>query len=557
MASPLVELRHPLSFACECVCNCVCAHVCIQLVPEGTGEILSGHGVNRLTILLLDVESYSPYKLVVGSRPDPDTRKQVPEEDRDVAADLKTIWNAEGIVQYSPIFYGYYGNANKIGQNYRLPLAYLVTGLAAFAFSFIVVLKTMAANSRQSRVSQSSDEEYIFAWKLFTEWDYMIASNETATTKHASITTTFKESILEEQEKAREGNKYLQIFLRVTANVIILILLATSTYIIQLFVERSRQLEVNKRNDPNFEPAFWDANELTVIMTLISTIFPNILDLISLMEKYHPRTSLRLMLARIFVLNLLNLYTLFIALYNKQNDLLASLEELQTNSTVISNCSSQLTTASPIDQSTTSLSLESSGEANTTCSEVVVVEESIASLCWETMIGQVGGCCRRGVHSQSVLGDHDRPGGIQANCHRLGIRRGSNPTDRRVQNVLHQVREQLVLLGHGENVSRISRLQNSGEFAAFDQQPGDNLAGIFLRPWPPLSEPPQAADSGLPEMLGGAHLQRSSREDLQGVTVQQLLLLAAPHHVVSLHVTSPVCHCCCGTVSILRTFQRQ
>ncbi|GFN91241.1 transmembrane channel-like protein [Plakobranchus ocellatus] len=135
-------------------------------------------------------------QLLVGSNSGSNTRKQVPESDREIQADLKTIWNAEGIVQYSPTFYGYYGNEDKIGQGYRLPLAYLVTGLAAFAFSFIVVLKTMAANSRQSRVSESSDEEYIFAWKLFTEWDYMIASNETATTKHASITTTFKVIVL-------------------------------------------------------------------------------------------------------------------------------------------------------------------------------------------------------------------------------------------------------------------------------------------------------------------------------------------------------------------------
>ena len=39
--------------------------------------------------------------------------------------------------------------------------------------------------------------------------------------------------------------------------------------------------------------------KLTIIMTMISTLFPNVLDLISLMEKYHPRTSLRLQLARL------------------------------------------------------------------------------------------------------------------------------------------------------------------------------------------------------------------------------------------------------------------
>jgi hypothetical protein len=37
---------------------------------------------------------------------------------------------------------------------------------------------------------------------------------------------------------------------------------------------------------------------MTVIMTLIGTVLPSMLDVVAAMEKYHPRTSLRLMLAR-------------------------------------------------------------------------------------------------------------------------------------------------------------------------------------------------------------------------------------------------------------------
>ncbi|XP_035826057.1 transmembrane channel-like protein 3 [Aplysia californica] len=236
-------------------------------------------------------------EMVLGSAHGTTNRKTIPADKEKTAYDLKTIWNAEGVVEYSLLFYGYYGNDGIIGQGYRMPLAYLLTSLTTFAFSFIVVLKRMANNSRQSRLS-NKDEQFTFSWKLLTEWDFMIANQETATTKHASITTTFKETILEEQEKAREGKVWLLRSLRVAANVIILLLLALSTYVIQLFVERSREMELKVRNDPNYEAGFWAENELTVIMTLISTIFPNILDLISLMEKYHPRTSLRLMLGR-------------------------------------------------------------------------------------------------------------------------------------------------------------------------------------------------------------------------------------------------------------------
>lgn len=49
----------------------------------------------------------------------------------------------------------------------------------------------MANNSRQNRMSNKG-EQFTFAWKIFTEWDYMIGSQDTARTKHASIATTFK-----------------------------------------------------------------------------------------------------------------------------------------------------------------------------------------------------------------------------------------------------------------------------------------------------------------------------------------------------------------------------
>ncbi|KAK7506207.1 hypothetical protein BaRGS_00002319 [Batillaria attramentaria] len=261
-------------------------------------------------------------EMLVGDSYGTTERKTIPEDEKYTAYDLKTIWDAEGVMRYSLLFYGYYGNAEFIGNGYRLPLAYLLTSLASFAYSFIVVLKKMASNSRQSRMS-NKDEQFTFSWKLFTDWDFMVGNSETATTKHASIVTTFKEAIIEEQEKGKqEGNKYLQLFLRILANVIIVMLLAVSTYVIQLFVNNSRELEKKQlEHKGDYDAGFWAENELTIIMTLISTLFPNVLDLISLMEKYHPRTSLRLQLARIFVLNFLNLYTLFIALYNKQKDL--------------------------------------------------------------------------------------------------------------------------------------------------------------------------------------------------------------------------------------------
>lgn len=64
----------------------------------------------------------------------------------------------------------------------------------------------MAANSRQSKLSEKEDE-CAFSWRLFTAWDYMIGNPETAFNRFASITMGFKEALLEEKEKTKDERK--------------------------------------------------------------------------------------------------------------------------------------------------------------------------------------------------------------------------------------------------------------------------------------------------------------------------------------------------------------
>lgn len=69
----------------------------------------------------------------------------------------------------------------------------------------------MAKNSRLSKLTEKEDE-YIFSWKLFTGWDFMIGNPETSHNRTASIVLGFKEALLEEAEKQRDERKYAQFF---------------------------------------------------------------------------------------------------------------------------------------------------------------------------------------------------------------------------------------------------------------------------------------------------------------------------------------------------------
>lgn len=95
--------------------------------------------------------------------------------------------------------------------------------------------------------------------------------------------------------------------MRIIANLLVLFLLCVSAYAVFWVVERSSE----------GHESWWRRNEITVVMSMISFIFPMLFELLGLMEYYHPRMQLRLQLARIMILNLLNLYSLILALFGR------------------------------------------------------------------------------------------------------------------------------------------------------------------------------------------------------------------------------------------------
>ena len=69
-----------------------------------------------------------------------------------------------------------------------------------------------------------------------------------------------------------------------------LLLLCCSAYLVVLVVERSTA--------PEADSTWWRQNEITVVLSLISFIYPNFFELIGILEKFHPRRQLRWQLAR-------------------------------------------------------------------------------------------------------------------------------------------------------------------------------------------------------------------------------------------------------------------
>ncbi|KAM9841015.1 transmembrane channel-like protein 2-A [Aulostomus maculatus] len=247
-------------------------------------------------------------------------RKTVPRAEQASAQDYSVLMDFNGYCKYSVLFYGYYNSQRTIGLlKFRLPLSYLMVGIGTFGYSLMVVIRTMAKNADVGG-GDGDEGEFTFAWKMFTSWDYLIGNAETADNKYASITTSFKESIVDEQENQKDENIHLRRFLRVLANFLITCSLGGSGYLIYFVVKRSQ--EFANRDDLSW----YEKNELELIMSLLGLVCPPLFETIAELEDYHPRIALKWQLGRIFALFLGNLYTFLFALFDEVN---TKLEEEQ------------------------------------------------------------------------------------------------------------------------------------------------------------------------------------------------------------------------------------
>ncbi|KAG8572727.1 hypothetical protein GDO81_012144 [Engystomops pustulosus] len=180
----------------------------------------------------------------------------------------------------------------------------------------------MASNANES-TGDGDDGTYNFSFKMFTSWDYLIGNPETADNKFASITTSFKESIVDEEESNKDENIHLTRFLRVLANVMIICCLCGSGYLIYFVVKRSQTFSKMQN------VGWYERNEVEIVMSLLGMFCPPLFETIANLEDYHPRVALKWQLGRIFALFLGNLYTFLLALMDDVNEKLAQEESIK------------------------------------------------------------------------------------------------------------------------------------------------------------------------------------------------------------------------------------
>lgn len=239
---------------------------------------------------------------------------------------LGEMWEFEGFLKFSPIFYGYYSNVEISKSGFwRNPLAFLISAMLTYLFCFFCISRKLSQNTKLSRIG-SKDDEYTFCWTVFVGWDFMIGNSETAYNKTSSLVMNLKEGILEEKEQTKDRDWRL-IIRRVFANVLTLMLIVASAYVVTLAVQRSENLPE--------DASLLQKNELQLVMSGIQFMFPPLFDVIGIIEKYHPRKALSWQLGRILFLDFLNFYTLMFSLFGTVDQMGIQLNEVTGNITLL------------------------------------------------------------------------------------------------------------------------------------------------------------------------------------------------------------------------------
>lgn len=297
---------------------------------------------------------------------------------------LSEMWEFEGFLKFSPIFYGYYSNVEISRSGFwRNPLAYLLSAMLTYLFCFFCISRKLSQNTKLSRIG-SKDDEYTFCWTVFVGWDFMIGNSETAYNKTSSLVMNLKERILEEKEQVKDRDWRL-IIRRVMANVLTLMLIVASAYVVTLAVQRSENLPE--------DASLLQKNELQLVMSGIQFMFPPLFDVIGIIEKYHPRKALSWQLGRILFLDFLNFYTLMFSLFGTVDQMGIQLNEVSSNITLLrknttyynnlftttSTTTTTTTTTSTTSTSTTLAPGTSSTEVNETFSVATNANVTVAT----------------------------------------------------------------------------------------------------------------------------------------------------------------------------------
>ncbi|KAK0063613.1 transmembrane channel-like protein 3 isoform X2 [Biomphalaria pfeifferi] len=218
-------------------------------------------------------------------------------------------------------FYGAYSNST-IGRTedsigYKRPLAYLMTWSSANFLAALIIVISMYVNYKRIKGYNFGDAEP-YSTQLFTSWDFSIINRKGIEKMKGFIIHYFRETKKEESfKKGLNGKQRVNLWIiRIMCNLISVGALGGSAYLIYYVANNTIKpgLDVPKViND------FFVKYQLTLIVSGLKIVVPPLLSLMLIIERYHPRTEIKINIARTAVFYVASLVVFLASVYSVSN----------------------------------------------------------------------------------------------------------------------------------------------------------------------------------------------------------------------------------------------
>ncbi|KAI0241785.1 Transmembrane channel-like protein 7 [Lamellibrachia satsuma] len=221
------------------------------------------------------------------------------------------------------VFYGAYSDkrvyVSSESYSYNLPLAFILTVLAYFLLSLVLVLRKAQKVKNKTLLLKQSQIGY----QVFTWWDYGLSDDKNSVIQHNNI---FRELTcdLEEQRRAAERSQRsrMQSVLlwtkRVVINLTVLALLGGAGYLIHLSTVKS--IEISQKSDyatmaPFTQLLVQYMTSLTI--TALNSALPAVFAKVVTWEDFSYAQEVNLTLARTATLKLASLAMLLYSIFSE------------------------------------------------------------------------------------------------------------------------------------------------------------------------------------------------------------------------------------------------
>ncbi|KAK3795912.1 hypothetical protein RRG08_040707 [Elysia crispata] len=213
---------------------------------------------------------------------------------------------------------GFSREAFGITWSYNSPLAYFLTWCSVYFIALIVIVACMFLRYRRIKQMDYSRENP-YSSHLLVGWDYCLTNKEGSTTRSRAISTSLKELMTDEKNRAKEKrlSRKKVVTFRVLGNLFNLGVLAASAYLIILVAQATLHFDDFASDELT---DFIQQYELTLVVMAMKLIIPPVLSLLMRFEYYSPRTQVKIEIARTALFYVGSLIGFLVSTYNVAKD---------------------------------------------------------------------------------------------------------------------------------------------------------------------------------------------------------------------------------------------